>query len=166
MVRASDTDVLVILIGALGQQRREVWAMANIIMDCGMGNSRRYINVTNIADILEERTPGLPKALILLFADFQENPLANIKRVDCALLPPCRQTLEMKIHRTQYVTALWTHAMTTSPGDGLSPTDYGWSVSDNLLKPTWFKGPAIPDSLFTKGSNNIEDMEGEGDRKS
>ena len=35
MVRASDTDVLVILIGALGQQRREVRSMANIIMDCG-----------------------------------------------------------------------------------------------------------------------------------
>ena len=63
IVRASDTDVLVILIGALGQQRREVRAMANIIMDYGMGNSRRYINVTNIADVLEECKPGLPRAL-------------------------------------------------------------------------------------------------------
>uniref|UniRef100_A0A8C4WVR7 Uncharacterized protein n=1 Tax=Eptatretus burgeri TaxID=7764 RepID=A0A8C4WVR7_EPTBU len=59
MVRASDTDVLVILIVALGQQRREVRSMANIIMDCGMGNS------------------------------------------DCALLPPSRRTLDMKIQRTQ-----------------------------------------------------------------
>lgn len=63
IVRASDTDVLVILIAAIGQQRREVRSVANIIMDCGMGNTRRYINVTNIANVLEERAPGLPKAL-------------------------------------------------------------------------------------------------------
>ena len=63
MVRASDTDVLVILIGALGKQRREVRSTSNIIMDCGMGNNRRYINVTNIVDVLEEHQPGLPRAL-------------------------------------------------------------------------------------------------------
>ena len=63
MVRASDTDVLVILICTLGQQRREVRTMANIIMDCGMGNSRRYINLTNIAEVLEVHKPGLAKTL-------------------------------------------------------------------------------------------------------
>lgn len=88
----------------------------------------------------------------------QENPLANIKRIDCALLPPSRPTLAMKIRRTQYVTTLWTNADTAAPGEGLSPTDYGWSVIDNLLKPTWFDGPAIPDSLFTNDSEP-EDME-------
>ena len=97
------------------------------------------------------------------FFNFQENPLANIKRIDCALLPPSRPTLEMKVRRAQYVAALWTHAVTASPGDGLSPTDYGWCVKDNLLKPTWFEGPAIPDTLFTDGSNDedleVEDME-------
>lgn len=35
IVRASDTDVLLILISAHGQQRREVRAMTNILMDCG-----------------------------------------------------------------------------------------------------------------------------------
>ena len=63
IVRASDTDVLVIPIGATGQESPNVWTMADIIMDCGMGNSRRYINVTNIADVLEERRPGLARAL-------------------------------------------------------------------------------------------------------
>uniref|UniRef100_UPI00358E4927 uncharacterized protein isoform X4 n=1 Tax=Myxine glutinosa TaxID=7769 RepID=UPI00358E4927 len=96
----------------------------------------------------------------------QENPLVNIKRIDCALLPPSRRTLDMKIRRTQYVTALWTHAGTASPGDGLSPTDYGWSVNDNILKPTWFEGPVIPDSLFANGRNNAEDMEVVGDSES
>ncbi|XP_033097629.1 uncharacterized protein LOC117101706 [Anneissia japonica] len=89
----------------------------------------------------------------------QENPLANIKRIDCALLPPSSRTLEMKIRRTQYITVLWTRAVTSSPSDSLSPTDYGWSVNENLLKPIWFEGPAIPDSLFTNHSNNRDDTE-------
>ena len=60
----------------------------------------------------------------------------------------------------------WVNAGTASPGDRLLPTDYGWSVIDNLLKPTWFEGPAIPDSLFKNGSNNIDDMAVEGDSES
>ena len=63
VVRASDTDVLVILIGALGWQRPEVRTMASVIMDCGMGNTRRYINVSNITNALQETNPRLPRAL-------------------------------------------------------------------------------------------------------
>ncbi|XP_068213902.1 uncharacterized protein [Palaemon carinicauda] len=63
LVRASDTDVLIILIGILGNQDPEVRSSKNVFMDCGSGNSRRYINVTNIVEVLEERKSGLPKAL-------------------------------------------------------------------------------------------------------
>ncbi|ESO95158.1 hypothetical protein LOTGIDRAFT_160924 [Lottia gigantea] len=52
----------------------------------------------------------------------KDNPLANVKRIDCALLPPTRKTLEMKISRLQYVTVLWTLATKACPGDGLSMT--------------------------------------------
>ena len=55
VVRASDTDVLVILISAIGRQIQGERSLPKIIMDCGVGDSRSYINVTNIADILEER---------------------------------------------------------------------------------------------------------------
>ncbi len=82
------------------------------------------------------------------------------------MLPPCRQTLAMKIRRTQFVATLWTHAATPVPGDGLSPTDYGWCVSDNLLTPIWFEGPTIPDTLFsdnTSGNMEIEDGNSELD---
>ena len=67
----------------------------------------------------------------------------------------------MKTRRTQYVTAMWTRAVTNCPADDLSPTDYGWYVDNTLLKPTWFEGPAIPDSLFTE--NSTQDMESEDD---
>ncbi|KAK3895072.1 hypothetical protein Pcinc_001168 [Petrolisthes cinctipes] len=174
IVRASDTDMLVILIGAIGSQRPEVRSVSNRILDCGMGNTRRFINVSNIVEVLEECKSGLPQALpgyhaftgcdftsafyrkgkvkpfnnmkkdatrkfVEMFismgditgdvdADIAskfENPLANIKRVDCALLPPTRQTLKMKIRRSQYVAALWRQATEASPGSGLRPSDFG-----------------------------------------
>ena len=79
---------------------------------------------------------------------FQEKPLMNIKRIDCALLPPCRRTLHMKVLRTQYVTSIWKRAITTTPGEGISPTDYGWCLKDGLLSSVWYEGQAIPDNLF------------------
>ncbi|KAK3890329.1 hypothetical protein Pcinc_005711 [Petrolisthes cinctipes] len=63
IVRAPDTDVLVILICAIGSQRPKVRSMSNIILDCGMGNTRRFINVSNIVEVLEECKSGLPQAL-------------------------------------------------------------------------------------------------------
>ena len=63
ILRASDTDVLIILIGVLGNQCPEVRYSKNVFMDCGSGNSRRYINVTSIVNVLEEQKPGLPKTL-------------------------------------------------------------------------------------------------------
>ena len=62
-MKASDTDFLVILLAAIGQQRKEVRSMTKIIMDCGMGNNRRYINVTNITDVLKEHKFGLSRAI-------------------------------------------------------------------------------------------------------
>ena len=98
-----------------------------------------------------------------MFVVSQENPLANIKRVDCALLPPCHDTLEMKVKRTQFVTLMWKRAVTPYPGDGLSPIDYGWHLSDNLLKPTWFKGPVFPSCLFQNESSDVDETEVECD---
>ena len=93
---------------------------------------------------------------------FQENPLSNIRRVDCALLPPCRKSLEMKIKRTRYVAIIiWSRAVTPLPGDGLSPIEYGWHVKDNLLQPFWFEGTAVPHSLFSTENENMEKVEHE-----
>ena len=61
MVRASDSDVLVILIGVFGQQLLEERPL--IIMDCGAGHNRRYISVKNIANKLDDSKPGLPRVI-------------------------------------------------------------------------------------------------------
>ena len=58
IVRASDTDVLIILIGYLGDQHQDD-SSRNIFMDCGIGNHRRYIDVNSIVNGLENLQPGL-----------------------------------------------------------------------------------------------------------
>ena len=40
----SDTDILVMLIGDIEQQQGQSRAMANIIMDCGVGKKRLRID--------------------------------------------------------------------------------------------------------------------------
>jgi hypothetical protein len=70
----------------------------------------------------------------------------------------------MKTKRTQYVATLWARARTRCPAEGLSPIDYGWFVSttDNILKPVWFRGPAIPNTSFRHSSEDITDVVVEG----
>ena len=54
LVRSTDTDVLVILIGPAGRSLG-----CNSILDYGSGNHRRYIVVPNIAPILNEKQDGM-----------------------------------------------------------------------------------------------------------
>lgn len=63
MVRSTDTDVLVILLGLVGRSQG-----LNIVLDFGSGNHRRYINVSTLAVFLEEKQLGLTEALIGLHA--------------------------------------------------------------------------------------------------
>ena len=51
-----------------------------------------------------------------------------------------------------YVARLWMGAVKACPTLGLSPTDYGWTMQNDLLVPLWFEGPAIPDALFASSS--------------
>ena len=65
MIRASDTDVLVILLGMIGRHMtsQRPTAYRRIIMDCGSGNSRRHIDVSSIANALEAKQKGLASAI-------------------------------------------------------------------------------------------------------
>ena len=63
VVRASDTDVLIILIGFLGEQCPEERSSRKIFMDCGVGNHRRLIDICKIVSSLEGLKPGLSKAM-------------------------------------------------------------------------------------------------------
>ena len=65
VIRASDTDVLVILLGMIGRHltSQRPTAYSCIIIDCGSGNSRRHIDVSSIANALDAKQKGLAGAM-------------------------------------------------------------------------------------------------------
>ena len=75
--------------------------------------------------------------------------MANMKKVDCALLPPCARTVARKLQRAQYVSVIWGTADSPYPGRGLDPLDFGWKLNNGVYVPDWFEGPAIPVDILT-----------------
>ena len=65
VIRASNTEVLVILLGMIGRHltSQRPTAYSCIIMDCGSGNSRRHIDVSSISNSLEAKPKGLAAAM-------------------------------------------------------------------------------------------------------
>ena len=63
LVRSSDTNVLILLLGLVSRSND-----LSVIMDYGHGNHRRYINVSHLAVCLEEKQSGITDALIGLHA--------------------------------------------------------------------------------------------------
>ena len=71
----------------------------------------------------------------------------KIKKVNCALLPPCQKVLEQKIKRAQYIGNIWSTAHSAEPGGDKVPSNYGWTWKDGKWKPIWYDGDALPQSL-------------------
>ncbi|KAJ8031889.1 hypothetical protein HOLleu_25241 [Holothuria leucospilota] len=244
VVRASDTDVMVILLGMLGRHMEESHtetAYRRIIMDCGSGNNRRHIDVSKIATALESTQKGLAAAIPGLHAftgcDFtasfyrkgkvkplevlqkdttgtliqffsklsfrdepdqskaeeficslygmkedvktvnearyvklhemtgklkQENVITSVRKVDCALLPPCANTVHNKLRRAHFISILWGSADSPHPGHGLDPLNFGWKEKNGFYVPEWFVGPALPDNLFQEEEQedgSVEDLQ-------
>ena len=64
MIRASDTDVSVILQGIIGRHlSQRPTAYSCIIMECGSGNISRHIYISSIANALEAKQKGLAAAM-------------------------------------------------------------------------------------------------------
>ena len=52
--------------------------------------------------------------------------MTNVKKVDCALLPPCAKTAHNKMQRAHFINILWGNADSAHPGHGLDYLNYGW----------------------------------------
>lgn len=90
--------------------------------------------------------------------------MTNVKKVDCALLPPCAKTVHKKLQRAHFISVLWGNADLPHPGNGLDPLQYGWKDKNGCYTPDWFSGPSIPDDLFEEGSDDsVEDQSGQPD---
>ena len=88
----------------------------------------------------------------------QNKPMDNIKKVDCALLPPCGEVLWQKTRRAQYLAIIWGNAESLTPGHDLDPLLYGWKKnSDGSLSPNWFTGADVPGNLFQDESTDSDE---------
>ena len=94
---------------------------------------------------------------------FQEAPMKNLKKVDCALLPPCSKTVHNKMLRAQYVSIVWGNAESAYPESGLNPCDYGWNIKNGSYIPVWFSGPAEPNNLFEDEEPESHEAENDTD---
>ena len=83
--------------------------------------------------------------------------MANVKKVDCALLPPSLPSLKMHLKRATYVATMWTNANQTHPTDGLFPENYGWLMENGKLRVKWYEGPALPTSDFFRNERSSQE---------
>ena len=99
------------------------------------------------------------KAFLCKSAGGNENePLARLKTINCASLPPYAKTPDNHIKRAQYVAKIWKRADQMDPTGGASPTDFGWKLTEeNYFEPDWFSRSSVPESLT--GSCEEENVE-------
>ena len=72
----------------------------------------------------------------------------KLKKINCALLPPCVNTLKLKILRAQYISTIWTRATKRNPSHGLDPLKSGWQKDESgCYEPTWYNGPLMPEII-------------------
>ena len=81
-----------------------------------------------------------------------------MKKVDCSLLPPCKEVLKKKISRCQYVSRMWWNSDQSNPTENMNPKDHGWKHCDSQMIPIWFDGPSFPEiTVQNKQHSGAED---------
>ena len=87
------------------------------------------------------------KAFMRMSGGDEKDPLATIKKTNCASLPPCNKILGNHVKMAQFVSMMWKRDDQTDPTGEASPTDYGWKENNNRLEPDWFPGTSVPETL-------------------
>ena len=66
VIRATDTDVLIIILGMLAKHQEEQHPVkyTSITMYVGAGNSQRYIDVSSLFATLEDKCAGITPSLL------------------------------------------------------------------------------------------------------
>lgn len=64
--------------------------------------------------------------------------------------------------QSQFIVKLYKIAAQPFPLEGLTPFDYGWTLSRNLLTVKWFDGEEVPDvadKIECRGGSDPEDSD-------
>ena len=91
----------------------------------------------------------------------KKETLRKVRKVNCCLLPPCRNVLENKLRRVNYVSQVWGRADERKPTEFISPENYGWRITDRRYVPSWYDGPTLPAELQKKPDLSMEPTEDE-----
>ena len=78
-------------------------------------------------------------------------------------MPPCLDTLILKIQRATLVANIWARADSHYPSDGLDPCNFGWEQKDETYEPLWYDGAMIPESIRTKLASGSEETDDQGE---
>ena len=89
--------------------------------------------------------------------------LKKLRKINCALLPPCHKVMKNKIMRAQYVSQMWARASSKIPAEGLCPSQYGWLKDEGKWKIQWYHGPALPENILGPGEDEDDDDEDNDD---
>ena len=70
---------------------------------------------------------------------------SRLKGVDASSIPPCKNVVLQKIHRSNFVAMTWHVACNNAvPKD----PQQGWELVDNSYQTVWFTGPRCPTEFF------------------
>ena len=83
--------------------------------------------------------------------------MTNVKKVDCALLPPCAKTIHNKMQRAHFISILWGNADSAHPRNGFDPLNYRWKEKNGYNTPDWFLVPALSD--YHEGEREEDSIE-------
>ena len=87
---------------------------------------------------------------------------SKLRKVNCALIPPCRSTLEQKMARANFVANMWMRATTPRPCQEMDPKDFGWSQTNGIYEPIWYSGLMMPTNILVGESDDLEEEEATG----
>ena len=89
--------------------------------------------------------------------------LKKLRKINCALLPPCQKVLHQKILWAQCVSQVWSKAAGKSPSESLCPANYGWRREENRWKWVWYIGSAVPETFAGSTDDDEEENDAEND---
>ena len=84
------------------------------------------------------------------------NKLKKLKSFDPATLPPCKNVLDQKINRSNYIAYMYknSHKRKLVLWD---PLAHGYVIENDMLQPLWFTGDRVPDELYLPDEEDDDD---------
>ena len=107
-------------------------------------------------------------SVICILQKNEETPMNKIKSTNPSFLPPCKDSLQQKIKRSNYVAHVWKNDNHSNSVEYQAHNNRWRIAENNKLKIVWFEGPQYPEkfgSMLVKDNYFNDDDEEEEDEK-